>query len=78
MITEKQIHEKLKEAIKQSGMTQVQIGEKLGISQATISHYCKGDKMPSLETFANLCQLLDVDTNDILCVIRSTVIPTES
>ena len=67
MINVSQIHTRLAEAIKQSGMTQVQIAEKLKITQPSIAHYIKGDKMPAIDTLANLCKLLDVDTNYILC-----------
>ena len=68
MITLTQIQAKLAEAIKQSGMSQTALAKKLGVKQPTISHYIKGDKMPALDTFANLCAILDVDANDILCI----------
>ncbi|MBE5751460.1 MAG: helix-turn-helix transcriptional regulator [Clostridiales bacterium] len=68
MITLTQIQAKLAEAIKQSGLSQTALAEKLGVKQPTISHYVKGDKMPALDTLANLCVVLDVDANDILCV----------
>lgn len=68
MITIFQIQAKIAEAIKLSGMTQSQIAQKVGVSQQTISHYLKGDKMPSLDTLANLCEVLDLDANDILCL----------
>ena len=68
MITLLQIQQQIAEAIKQSGMTQTEIGKKLGVSQQSISHYVKGDKLPALDTLANLCGLLDVDPSDILCV----------
>lgn len=67
MIFNEHIQKRLAEAIKQSGKTQTQIAKELNISTQTISHYVRGNKMPSLETFANLCKLLDVDTNYILC-----------
>ena len=68
MITLLQIQQQIAEAIKQSGMTQTEIGKKLGVSPQSISHYVKGDKLPALDTLANLCVLLDVDPSDILCV----------
>ena len=68
MITLLQIQQQIAEAIKQSGMTQTEIGKKLGVSQQSISHYVKGNKLPALDTLANLCVLLDVDPSDILCV----------
>lgn len=68
MITLQQIHTKLAEVIEQSGYTQTELAQKLQVSQQTVSHYLKGDKMPSLDTLANLCVILDIDANDILCV----------
>ena len=68
MIKIKQIQEKLIEAIKLCGISQTDLAKKLGIKQQTISHYLKGDIMPSLETFANLCAVLDIDPADILCI----------
>lgn len=66
MVTLIEIQKRLATAIKQSGKTQIEIAKLLGINQATISHYIKGDKMPSLDTFANLCIVLDIDANEIL------------
>ena len=66
MIMSETIKKNIAEAIKQSGLTQKEIGLKLGVSQQTVSHYVKGDKLPSLDTFANLCLVLDVDPADIL------------
>lgn len=68
MITLKDIQIKISEAIKQSGLTQTELSRKLNVRQSNISHYIKGDKMPALDTFANLCKILDVDANHILCI----------
>ena len=70
MITIEMIQKKLAEAIRQSGKTQTEIARRLGISQQTISHYVKGDKLPALDTLANLCDILDIDPTEILCVKR--------
>ena len=67
MITIQQIQQNIAEAIKQSGLTQTELAKRLGVSQQTISHYVKGDKLPALDTFANLCVALDVDPTEILC-----------
>ncbi|MBO4479803.1 MAG: helix-turn-helix transcriptional regulator [Clostridia bacterium] len=66
MITLQDIQKNLANAIKQSGMTQTELGKRLGVSQQTISHYLKGDKLPALDTFANLCAIIDVNPQDIL------------
>ena len=67
MITLEQIQVRLAEVIKESGMTQSEIARRLGIKHQQISWYLRGQKMPALDTLANLCKLLDVDTNYILC-----------
>lgn len=68
MITLEQIRQKIIEYIKKSKLTQRELAHRLGISPSSISHYIKGDKMPALDTFANLCAILVVDANDILCI----------
>ena len=68
MITLANIREKLIDAINNSGMTQIEIATKLGIRQSVVSDYLRGKKMPALDTFANLCKILDVDSADILCI----------
>ena len=67
MITSIQISKKLSEAIKTSGKSQSEIARQLGIHHSQISRYIKGEKLPSIETLANLCVILDVDPADILC-----------
>ena len=67
MITLEQIQNRLKEEIKRSGMTQTEIANKIGVCQQAVSSYVNGQKMPALDTLANLCKLLDLDANYILC-----------
>ena len=66
MVTLEMIQKNLASAIKQSGLTQTELGKRLGVSQQTISHYLKGTKLPALDTFANLCAIIDVNPADIL------------
>ncbi len=68
MINLIQIQKKIAEAIKQSGLTQQEISKALGINQTQISCYIHGKKMPALDTLANLCAILDLDANEILCL----------
>jgi len=67
MITLDKIRLRLQETIKQSGLTQKALAVQLGVKQQTIQQYLSGRAMPALDTFANLCKILDVDTNYILC-----------
>ena len=66
MITLQEIQKNIAEAIRTSGMTQSVLAKKLGVSQQTVSHYVKGDKLPAPDTLANLCRISDADANDIL------------
>lgn len=71
MITLKQIQEKIIESIKYSGLKQSELAEKINVSQSAIAHYKKGDKLPALDTLANLCKVLDIDANEILCITKN-------
>lgn len=66
MITIEQIRENLQKAIKTSGIKKIELSNKLGIKQPTISQYLSGRALPALDTFANLCVILDLDANEIL------------
>ena len=57
----------IKRAREQKGMTQEQLAQQLHINQSQISCYIHGKKLPALDTLANLCKILDVDANYILC-----------
>ena len=70
MIILSEIRSNLQKAIKQSGMSQKDICEKIGIRQATMSQYMSGRAMPALDTLANLCVQLDLDANEILGVSK--------
>jgi len=67
MITLNQIQIKIAEEIKHSGMSQTAIAKAIGVSQQVIYGYVHGRKLPALDTLANLCKLLDLDANYILC-----------
>ncbi len=66
MITIKDIQIRLREAIDSSSLNQKQIAEALNLHPTSINKYMCGDVYPSLETFANLCEVLDVSADEIL------------
>ena len=68
MITIKDISTRIAEAILQSGMKQRELAEKIGVKQQQISSYIKGKTLPARDTLANLCLVLELDANDILCL----------
>ena len=64
------IQKNLREAIKHSGMMQKEIAKKLGVDPTTISKYMIRNTFPSLDTFARLCEIIDVSSDDILGLNR--------
>ena len=66
MITITEIQKRLREAIQYSSISQKELAEKLGINPSTVSKYMRLDKFPSLDTFANICEILDVSADEIL------------
>lgn len=68
MVTTLDISKKLAEAIKESGLSQTEIANQIGVRQQQISCYINGKTLPALDTLSRLCSLLDLDANEILCV----------
>ena len=68
MVTNEQIRAKLIDAIRNSGMTQTELAKRVGIVQSSLAQYLSGRAMPAVDTLANLCEVLDLDANDILCI----------
>ena len=58
--------ERFNEALKYSQLSQVQLAEELKVNKATITNYKKGKIVPSLDTFFELCRLLDVSADYLL------------
>ena len=66
MIKIEEIQKRLREAIEYGTLSQKELAKKLGINPSTVSKYMRLDKYPSLDTFANICQILDVSADEIL------------
>ncbi len=66
MIRIEDIQARLREAIQYGNVSQKELAEKLGINPSTVSKYMRLDKYPSLDTFANICEILDVSADEIL------------
>ena len=62
----KDIQNRLRTAIKISGMQQKDIAKQIGVSAQTVSKYMKDNIFPALDTFAKLCKVLDVSADYIL------------
>ena len=66
MIELKDIQNRLREEIKSSRLSQKEIAEKLGVNPSTVSKYMKQNKFPAIDTFANLCDILDISADEVL------------
>lgn len=66
MIKADEIQERLREALQYSPISQKEIAKRLGVDPSTVSKYARGNAMPSLDIFANLCEILDVSADEIL------------
>ena len=66
MITIYEIQKRLRDAIQESEMSQKELAYKLGINPSTVSKYMRLDKFPSIDTFANICKILDISADEIL------------
>lgn len=60
------IKERLKQEIKNSNKTIKEIAKLLGVSPEMITQYCTTKKLPRLDTFAKLCEILGVSADYIL------------
>ena len=60
------IKTRLKEEIKNSGLTTVEIAKRVGISPEMVTQYVTTKKLPKLDTCARLCKELDVSADYIL------------
>lgn len=63
---ELKITENLRNEIETCGKSKTQIAKELGISKPTLSQYLSGRILPSLPTFAKLCNILDCSADYIL------------
>lgn len=66
MDKEELIRKNLKREIECSQKSKSQIAEEVGISRPTLSQYLSGRILPTVVTFAKLCEVLDCSADDIL------------
>lgn len=56
----------LKELRKENGMTQEQLGERVGVSNKTVSRWETGNYMPPIESLSMLSDIYNISINEIL------------
>lgn len=55
-----------KELLKQKNITQEELGNKLGLSQQTISDWCNGRRTPRMKMLIKLSGLFDMKIDEIV------------
>lgn len=60
------IGERIKSARKNQNLTQQELGQKLGVSKVSVCGYEKGVRIPTIENFIQLLDILDVSSDYLL------------
>lgn len=60
------VAERIKELMKENGLNQVRLAEKVGIKQNTISSWLNGKKEPSITSLWLLADYFDVDVDYLI------------
>ena len=61
-----EICERLKEARKNTGMTQEQVAEKIMVSRVTLSHWENGKSLPDIASLINLSNLYNISLDELV------------
>ena len=61
---------KIKTLLKRQGMTQRELAEKIETSEASISRYLRGKRIPMVLTLAAMAQVLGVNIDELLAERR--------
>lgn len=62
--------EAIKELRTRAGLTQIELAEKTGITQAAISYYESNEKIPNVKTADKIAGALGVTLNDIMNMVE--------
>ncbi len=57
---------RIRQVRKAKGWSQDELAKKCGISMSFLGHIERGTRIMSMETFANICEALDADADELL------------
>lgn len=57
---------RLNEVLKERGLLQKELAEKLGVSKVTVNYWCNNQTTPSLETLGQIAKILNVKISDLI------------
>ncbi len=58
--------ERLRDVLDENGMTQLELANKIGMSQSIVNNYCTGKREPSLDVLILIAQALDESIDYLL------------
>ncbi len=58
--------ERLRQVLKDNGMSQVMLAKKIGMSQGVVNNYCTGKREPTLDVLIAICQVLNESADYLL------------
>ena len=61
--------ERLREVLKESGISQRELAKRLFLSQSIVNNYCTGRREPSLNVLVAICKELDVSADYLLGIV---------
>lgn len=67
---QRQIGKFIAELRNEKGMTQSELGERIGVTNKTVSRWENGNYMPDISVITMLCVELGVTANELLCAQR--------
>lgn len=62
----RQIGENIRDLMGDWNMSQKELADRTGISEATISYYINGERMPSVKNLVNIAYVLECDLTEIV------------
>lgn len=65
-----QLHRRLKRALTAKNISQRELGRRIGATQASVSHYVKGKRLPGTVVLYKICKELDVSADWLLGLKR--------
>lgn len=60
------VSDNLNRLLEIKGTTQQELAEYVGVSQATISNWCKGVKMPRMDKIDKICEFFCINRSDLM------------
>ena len=67
---------RLKEVLKEKGLTGKELAEKVNVTEASISNLVKGDSIPRKDLLLQIAETLDVDIRDLFVSTKETDLET--